>query len=361
MSEPIRPIPVEDDDFSLKDLIHKGTDYFWLLWRSKWWIIALALVGASVFYISARLKPTTFSAPLTFALNEGEGNGGLSAISGLLGQFGLGGASSSGKVSMDKIVELSKSMRIVNKALFAKVTIEGKSDYIANHILDQYHLEKKWAKYNPAYNNFRFTSDSFATFSLDENAALKGVYGFTVGGLKPGLVSCAYNTESTIFTLTSTTEKEPLSLALTEQIFNNLSRFYIQQSSDKQKQTFDLVKAKADSLYTAWTSSEYSLSRMDQTQGALWAPQDRTNKTIRSKQSNMYALAYAEALKNLEIADYALKSSTPFIRDIDKPFAPLDSMGANRLRQSIIGLILGGLVASALVIGKNIVEQALKN
>jgi hypothetical protein len=49
--------------------------------------------------------------------------------------------------------------------------------------------------------------------SLNENAALKGVYGFTVGGEKP-LVSCGYNNESTIFTLNSATEKEALSLAL---------------------------------------------------------------------------------------------------------------------------------------------------
>ena len=31
---------------------------------------------------------------------------------------------------MDKIVELSKSIRIVNKALFTKVNIDGKTDYL---------------------------------------------------------------------------------------------------------------------------------------------------------------------------------------------------------------------------------------
>ncbi|MEP7320936.1 MAG: hypothetical protein ABI761_03415 [Saprospiraceae bacterium] len=356
--EPISPVRTEDD-FNLKALIHKGVEYSLLLWRGKWLIILLALVGTGAFYIKARLTPFLFSAPLTFALNEGDGGNSGGALSGVLGQFGLGG--NTGKVSMDKIVQLSKSMRIISKALFAKVIIDGKSDYIANHILDQYHLEKKWAKYNPYYNGFRFKSDSIPFATVEENAALKGVYGFTIGGLKPGLVSCGYNNESSIFTLTATSEKEDLSLALTEQIFNYLSRFYIQQSNDKQKQTYDLVKAKADSLYGAWTSSEYSLSKMDQSQGAFWAPQDKTIKTIRTKQSSMYAIAYAEALKNLEVADYALKYSTPFIREIDKPFAPLDASQPNRLKQGIIGFILGGFLACGWILGKNIVSNALKS
>lgn len=354
--EPISSNRIEDN-FNLKALIHKGMEYGLVLWRNKWLIIFLALVGGGAFYIKARLKPFLFSAPLTFALNEGDGG---SNIGGVLGQLGLGG-NSNGKVSMDKIVELSKSMRIISKALFAKVTIDGKPDYIANHILDQYHLEEKWAKYNPYYNGFRFKSDSFPSSRVEDNAALKGVYGFTIGGFKPGLVTCNYNNESTIFTLTSVTEKEGLSLALTEQIFNVLSRFYIQQSSDKQKQTFDLVKAKADSLFRTWTSSEYSLSKLDQSQGNLWAPQDRTNMTIRAKQSTMYSVAYSEALRNVEVADYALKSSTPFIREIDKPFAPLDASRPNFLIQTIKGLILGGALAFAWILGKYIVTSALKS
>jgi hypothetical protein len=75
----------------------------------------------------------------------------------------------------------------------------------------------------------------------------------------------------------------------------------------------------------------------------------------------MYAMAYSEALRNVEIADYALKNSTPFIREIDRPFAPLDTMGANRLRQSLIGLFLGIVLACGWILGKNIVVNALKS
>lgn len=359
MNEPRIPPENIDQDLSLKDMIVRVRDYALLLWKGRYLILVLALVAGALMYIRARLRPVTYNATFTFALNEGE-NLGYSSISGLLGQFGLGG-SSTGKVSLDKIVELSRSMRIVNAALFDKAAIGGEVDYLANHIIRVYELDKQWAKWDESYKGFRFRSDSLAGFSLHDNAALKRVYWFTVGGQKPGLVTCTYKTESTIFSLSSLTENEGLSLALTDRIFYHLSRFYIQQSSDKQKQTFDLVKAKADSIYERWTSSEYAISNMDESEGALWAPTDRTRKTIQGKQSNMYAIAYGEALKNLEIADYALKNSTPFIREIDRPFPPLDPMAPNRVRQLLLGLILGGALASAWLVGKKLVLEAIKS
>ena len=358
MNEPDNSTAYHDQDLSLKDMIVKGRDFVLLLWKGRYLILVLALMAGALMYLRARLQPVTYGATLTFALNEGE-NMGYSSISGLLGQFGMGGGT--GKISLDKIVELSRSMRIVNTALFDKAFVAGEEDFLANHIIRLYELDKKWAESNEAYRDFRFRSDSLAGFSLLQNAALKGVYGFTVGGAKPGLLSCNYKTESTIFSLNSQTENEELSLALTDRIFYHLSRFYIQQSSDKQKQTFDLVKAKADSIYERWTNSEYAISNIDESEGALWAPTDRTRKTIQSKQSNMYAIAYGEALKNLEIADYALKNSTPFIREIDRPFSPLDAQAPNRIRQLLIGLILGGALASAWIIGKKLVLDAIKS
>lgn len=358
MNESRNPTAYSDQDLSLKDMIIKGRNFVFLLWKGRYLIIVLTLMAGALMYLRARLQPVTYGATLTFALNEGE-NMGYSSISGLLGQFGMGGGA--GKISLDKIVELSRSMRIVNAALFDKSIVGGEEDFLANHIIRLYALDKQWAESDEAYRDFRFRTDSLNGFSLLENAALKRIYGFTVGGAKPGLVSCTYKTESTIFSLNSQTENEELSLALTDRIFYHLSRFYIQQSSDKQKQTFDLVKAKADSIYERWTSSEYAISNMDESEGALWAPTDRTRKTIQSKQSNMYAIAYGEALKNLEIADYALKNSTPFIREIDRPFSPLDAQAPNRIRQLLIGLVLGGALASAWIIGKKLVEEAIKS
>jgi len=357
MNDPSNPVPFQNQEPGLKEIILKARDYGIVLWKGKLLILILAILFGGLFFFRVYLKHPTYGATLTFALNEGEG--GLSGAGGFLGQFGLGG--SAGKVSQDKIVELSKSMRIVNQALFEKATIDDKEDFLANHILLIYELNKKWAKNNPPFEQFRFTHDSFPAFTLEENSTLKGIYGFTVGGMKPGLVTCGYNTESTIFSMTSNTENEELSLALTESIFHHLSSFYIQQSSDKQKQTYDLVKAKADSIYRQWASSEYSVSNMEESEGALWAPSDRTRRTIKTKQSGMYALAYSEAIRNLEVADFAVKNSTPFIREIDRPFSPLYPQSPSKVKQILLGLFLGLFIGSAWLLGKKIILDAINS
>lgn len=360
-STPYHTTPsINDSGMSLKEMILKGKEYFFLLWRNKWWIISLAILGAGVMFLKDKLAKNKYEARLTFSLNEGDGPS-TASLSGLLGQFGLGGGASTGKVSYDKIVELSKSMRIANKALFEKVTVNGHEDYIANHIFDIYGFAKPWSKYDPYFKDFHFKSDDIDSFNLKEKSALKNIYSFTIGGLKPGLVTCGYDTKSTIFTISATTLHEDLSLALADKFFNHLSQFYIQQSNDKQLNTYNLVKSKADSLFRRWTGSEYSVSRQEQSSNALWSPVDRTNRNIQQKQTTIYSMAYSEALKNLEIADYALKNATPFIRAIDRPFAPLYPIGPNLIKDLILGIILGSGLACAFILGKYFVKQALKS
>jgi hypothetical protein len=185
------------------------------------------------------------------------------------------------------------------------------------------------------------------------------LYSMIAGGETPGLMNCIYDSKSTIFSLTTTTENEGLSIGLCESIYNHLSRFYIQQANDKQKNTYDLVKAKADSLYKVWTGREYSVSSAEQTANALWSPVDRTSRNIQSKQAAISSMAYAEALKNLEIADYALKNATPFIREIDRPFSPLTPNMPNKLKNMILGIILGGILASAILFAIYWIKKAL--
>ncbi len=352
------PPPAQQTDLNLKVIIYKGLEYVRLIWKNKLWVILFALLGTGAYYVKSYLTPVQYVARLTFSLNEGEKSN--TGLSGVLGQFGLGG-NTSGKFSMEKIVELSKSMRIVREVLFEQADIGGKKDFLINHILDQYDMEEQWAKNTPAYKDFRFISDSFEQFSILENAALKGIYWFVIGGFKPGLLVCTYNDETTLFSILVTSENEQLSLELAQQIFSHLSKFYVQQSNDKQQNTYNLLKHKSDSLYRKWIGSEYSISNLDQSQGALWSPVDRTRKTIQGKQTAIYGAAYGEALRNLEMADYALKSSTPFFGEIDGPFYPLDAIAPNYIINMIKGFILGAALCIAFILGNYFIKNALNS
>ncbi|MEL6276275.1 MAG: Wzz/FepE/Etk N-terminal domain-containing protein, partial [Bacteroidota bacterium] len=121
-----------NDEITLKELILKIQEYFWYLWGKKWWIIAAGLIGGAIGFYRAWTTPLTYTAELTFMVNEDDGAnaGGVGAI---LGQFGLGGGATS-EYNLDKILALSRSRRIIREVLFDSVEINSEADLIANHI-----------------------------------------------------------------------------------------------------------------------------------------------------------------------------------------------------------------------------------
>ncbi|HRV86761.1 MAG TPA: Wzz/FepE/Etk N-terminal domain-containing protein, partial [Saprospiraceae bacterium] len=107
MTEQQPPGYIQDDEITLKDLILKIQEFWRLLWANKWYIIAFALILASLSALRTYLTPSQFPAKLTFMVNEDEGSN-MGGIANVLGQFGF---SSGGKseYNLDRILELSRS------------------------------------------------------------------------------------------------------------------------------------------------------------------------------------------------------------------------------------------------------------
>ena len=68
----------QSDEITLKELILLIKEYWGVLWGKKWYIIIAGLVGGLIFGIIEYRKPVTYTAELTFMVNDNEG-GGLSA------------------------------------------------------------------------------------------------------------------------------------------------------------------------------------------------------------------------------------------------------------------------------------------
>ena len=124
-------ISFRDHDLKIKSFIREV--------RLHWYIpavcIALALAIQTYRYLTFIPE---YPARITFSVDEDEGgsNAGLTSI---LGQIGLGSVRPS-RYNLDKIMALSKSRRVIEHTLFYKTTVEGKEDFLANHLIRQYHL-----------------------------------------------------------------------------------------------------------------------------------------------------------------------------------------------------------------------------
>lgn len=338
-----------DDEISLEDIVIAVRDFVRESLR-KWWLFALLFVFISGYLVyNAYSTPTTYRATFTFMRDTDESGAGSSMAS-ILGQIGFGGRRN--PFNLDRVLELAKSRRVVQGTIFEKLEIQGKSDFLANHVIAVYALDEGWANETPELGGFRFASDNVDRFSDLELGALKKVYGFIVGTPKrDGLVSVEYSEESTILSLYSVTIDEILSIELITELYDNLAGYYVSKSTEKQQVTYDIVKYKADSIGYLLAKNELEYAQFKDANQNLYSNLAKLKEQRLSRNIQKLNIIHVEALKNVEIADFGLRNATPVIRELDKPIRPLEPMTKSKMRAIMIGFLLSFILGSAIILG----------
>lgn len=334
-------------EVTLKELIQTTERYIRHLWAKKIWIILIALLGGAYGFYKAYKTPVTYTAELTFMVNEDDGSsiGGLGSI---LGQFGLGGQSSS-EYNLDKIIYLGLSKKIINAALLDSVYVANKNDLLANHIIKYYDLQATLWKKDSSLSNFSFQSDDLANFNAKALKAIRDLYIKTTGvpsDRSNALIQLGFHDQTGILKIEAFTPLEELSIAMTDVVYKNLSSFYISKSTEKQRATFENIQTKVDSIRTALNKAEYAVARFDDSKLGLVKRTDGLNRAYYQRDITVLQIMYGEALKNLEASSFMLKNATPFFQLIDKPAYPLKKNSASTVRNVILYAILAGLMLS---------------
>lgn len=351
---------VEEEEITLKELIGKIQEYFWYVLQ-YWKIVAImAFICVAWFLFKAFTTPTTYNAELTFMVNEDEG-GGLGGVAGILGNFGIKGAGG-GKYNLDKVIELSKSMKIIQSVLLHKCEVDGKYDMIANHLIRTYNLHEEWEdSKNVNMHGFLFTHDSLHLLTETEKSVLKNMFSRIIDIQKEnGEFTTALSEDSGIMKFAIETRSAELSIAFAETLYEKLSVYYVEKAVSKQQLTYDLVKSKADSIATLLSHKEISLANFRDQNRGLWTERDQLRESVLQREVAMLTLMLGEAVKNLEIADFSLKSKTPFIQIIDSPFPPLYPIFQSKLMAIIKGIFLGGFLGVGFLIARKILYDVMK-
>jgi len=355
--------PYADDEISLKDLILKLQEFWKELWR-YWWLIALFCIPFLAYNLYKHITfEKSYAASLTFMVNEDEGGSSLAGMSSVLGSFGLGGATG-GEYNLEKMLTLLKSRRTIQEVLLKKTNVEGQEKKFANHIIEVQELHKDWNDKGGDIDltNFEFTYDSLAHFDLKHNTALKAIHSQIIGSPKhgiPAMLSSKISEETGIMELSMNTRKEELSINLLEGLYENLSEYYIQKSTEKQRKTYDLVAAKTDSLQGELRSAEYSLANfMDKNRG-LYNRKDQLEQFRLEAKVKMLGTAYAKVVEQKEIAEFALNDKTPVVQVIDYPISPIEPSRSSIVKKIVFALVLGGFLGAFFIIGRKIFRDTL--
>lgn len=347
---------IGNQEITLRGVIQFLIKYYGIV-KKRWYVVALTcLLFSSYFLYYAYQAKWTYQANLTFMLNDGD-KGGIGGIGSLLGQFGIGGGGGEG--NLDKIVELSRTSRILKTALFSKATIDGRNDFFANHIIRIKGLHSEWAKDTSGLPNFLFTRGEFEDFNRLENHATNDIIDL-MNAKKDPLFQCGYAKLSTIFSMSLNSPNEELSIQLVRKIFENLSEFYVMKTTERERQTHDVLRAQKDSIYAVMRGKETSAARFKDVSRGLVLESAKVKGEQMQKDASIATLAYGEMLKQFAIADFALKNNTPFIQPIDMPTAPLDRKKDSKRKALMLGFGLGLFIGIGGIVVSHIVSTAVK-
>ncbi len=339
--------------------MYKIKEYLTTVLRS-WKFIALCGFGLAFILLALNFKkPSLYKADLNFMLNEEEGAS-LGGITAILGQFGLGGAAS--ESNLDKIMELSKTRIIAQSALFTKTDFEGRTDFLANHLIAKLDENEQWKDKGLfgfgkddelSLDDFRFSHDSFPSFTILENKALKKLHMHMVGkDYSGGAFSSDYSELSSIMKFSVTTPDPALSISIVNQLFDKLSDFYIGKSAEKQQKDFDLIKTKYDSITSALDATMYAISKFEDRHQGLVRKQDAYQlKKLKTEEFKLGTML-AEVEKQYQITQLTLESKDAYIQAIDKPLLPLKPVNKGKIYYFLLGGLLGGIFSITYVLIK---------
>ena len=353
---------IAEDEISLKELILKIKDWYRFL-LSKWMVlVAAGIIGGAIGVGYAFTQKATYTASLSFALeDEKSGGGGLSGALGLASSLGIDlGTSAGGAFSGANLIELMKSRKIVEKALLNPITVNGKTQSLAQYFINFNELNKNWSE-KPALKNIVFEVDADrSNYTLQQDSILGNLYASIAGA--NGLLSVAQKDKKiSIINIEVKSTDELFSKAFTESIAQEVSSYYIEIKSKKARQNMEILQHQTDSIRAELNGAITGVAAAaDNTFGLNPAMMVRkTPGTRRQVDVQANTAILTQLVTNLEMAKVSLRKETPLIQVIDTPILPLKKEKVGKFKSLILGGFLAGFLTTLMLIFKRLYNMLI--
>jgi hypothetical protein len=320
MNQQNNPYPYEPE-FSLKGLLNQRVaDLRYILSFKKGLAMAL-VIGALAGAFAAWYKSPTYTARLTFVVDDSKsmgGSGGLSALAGLAGLdlSNLGGAN--GVLAGDNVEELIKSRKLMQQTLG---TPYDSTETLADRYAAVYKLSGRWVKYSPDGKVIRFPLNGVNATRLQDSLLhemveliLENDFGITKTDKK-----------LSFFEVNTTMKDEKLAQLFCRRIIDASTGFFISTKTKRLRNNVERLQHIADSLGHILNHKTYASAAADQNIIDLNPAYSGANADIEVKQRDKTLLSsvYTETVKNLEASKTMLAQETPTVQIVDEPELPL--------------------------------------
>ncbi|MFD2873862.1 hypothetical protein ACFS5N_15380 [Mucilaginibacter ximonensis] len=310
-----------EPEFSLKKLLaQRVNDLKYILSFKKILATGLiigALIGASI----AWYKAPTYTARLTFVVDDSKsigGGGGLSALAGLAG-LDLGSLSgASGVLAGDNVEELIKSRKLMQQTL---LTAYDSTQTLADKYASVYKLSKKWRKYSPDDKIIRFPLNGFKATRLQDSLLHEMIDLI----LDNNFGIAKTDKKLSFFEVNTTMKDEKLAQLFCRRMIDQSTSFFISTKTKRLRNNVERLQHIADSVQHLLNHKTYTSAAADQNVIDLNPAYSGANADIEVKQRDKTLLSavYSETVKNLEASKTMLAQETPTVQIVDEPDLPL--------------------------------------
>jgi len=308
----------------------------------KWYLLLVGLlVGATIGLINFLRKPLVYSSAISFVLStDSRPNSGVFNLASQLGFDGITN-NPDNIFSGDNIIELFKSRKLIGTALLSEAdTVKHESllNLIARKLFSKRYASigpfgKDPAKFSgPQRNLYRLiitrTGASFTVFKKDKKLI--------------------------VYYIRATSTDPDVAYYTSKLVLDQTSKYFIETKTKVSATSVRLLQHEADSL-AGMLSRTYSSTASLSDQTFNLNPSisvQRSGMMFNQAKAAAFGAAYAEVMRNLEIAKINLQKETPLYRVIDDPDLPLPpirpSLIRNLLPLSFFGLFLMAALLAAL-------------
>jgi hypothetical protein len=345
------------DEISLKELIVKLKEWFDYL-VSKWKIIFLvSLIGGLLGLGYSLLQKPTYTASLSFALEDENSGGGLGGAFGLASSFGIDLGGGGGSIfTGSNLTELFKSRAMVEQTLLSPVTSNGKVISLAEMYIQNEGWRETWNQ-NLKYKTIRFLPKANRkSFTRVHDS----IFGVIYKDLSKNRLSVGQRDRKVdIISIDVVSTNELFSKYFCEALAKKVSDFYVETKSKKSRENMMILERQTDSIRRELNGAITGVAvANDNTFGLNPAMNVRRTPSARRQvdvQANTAILT--ELVKQSELAKVTLRKETPLIQIIDRPILPLPKERFGKAK----GILMGGFLAGFLVGLFLIIKRVFKN
>jgi hypothetical protein len=273
-------------------------------------------------------KPS-YTASLTFALEQG---GGASGLGGLASQFGFSMGGGGEGLGGDNLLSLMKSRRIVQDVLLSTIYVEGDSVLL----LDQYlrSSDKLMAKW-----------DSLGIYPVDPLKCCDPKQDSAIGVVvkavsEKSLAVAKVDKKLSFVTVSYTGSDEVFTGAFVELLTAKATDFYVQTKMSNSNANIAKLERRVDSVSAEMQAAMVGFASAQDQNSFTVQSVAKVSSVQKQMKVTMLTTLYGELVKNLELSKTMMAREEPLITIIDRPHYPL-RVRESKLKSAAIGGFLG--------------------